>query len=451
MGRENREKDCLIRRAMSGPPQWLVVGTYGEHLPHVKGKAKGVYSIPLKKNGTKTQPPKHQLTHLKNPTWIQTYRDHSTKRLLLYVVDERYDPQGGTVTAAALDEETGDITQLGPSVLAGGKGTCHLCVSPGGKHVLVANYAGGSVCAIERYGDGSLGKLAATMQLPPAFGGEAISFPRTNLSRQDAGHAHMVKFVSPNRVLVPDLGCDIVWVINYDADAETPLSSPVASAKVPKLNGAGPRHVALHPRFPAVCVAYVAYELMSLVAAFDVNKDGELVGEPLYPGALCSFDMHMDTHSDDGLAPPFVEGRKKYGMHICEHNHTRGGVACSDMTTSIAAIRISPDGCWLVVSNRIVGSDGALSVVKLNKDGSFDGSVRGMASSNGLVPRDFIIVREESGNDVVLAANQESDTIYSIPLTGPKGNIELLSETPTPVCLAVAPEMDSEKINVKDI
>ena len=67
------------------------------------------------------------------------------------------------VVAARVDAATGELHQLGAPVSAGGEGTCHVSVAPGGAHVLAANYMGGSVCAIARRPDGSLD--ASSVQL----------------------------------------------------------------------------------------------------------------------------------------------------------------------------------------------------------------------------------------------------------------------------------------------
>ena len=76
-------------------------------------------------------------------------------------MDERYTPEGGYLWAVTLNEATAELTKLGKHVVAGGDGTCHVTVATGGKHVIVANYMGGTVSAVERMPDGSLGACTA--------------------------------------------------------------------------------------------------------------------------------------------------------------------------------------------------------------------------------------------------------------------------------------------------
>ena len=145
----------------------VVVGTYGEKLGHVDGKGKGVYVLKfdhakmdfVEPTGLFGAP---QLSHLKNPTYLARYRSSPEGPCVLYIVDECCDG-AGSVTAASIDEETGEIKALGPAIPAAvdargeqGAGCCHISVSPGGEHVLAANYGGGSLVAIGRKSDGSL-------------------------------------------------------------------------------------------------------------------------------------------------------------------------------------------------------------------------------------------------------------------------------------------------------
>ena len=150
-------------------------------------------------------------------------------------MDERNDG-AGSVNAAKIDETTGELTQLAPSVPAevdlrpgAGAACCHISVTPGGKHVLAANYLGGSIVAIARKPDGSLDESTVQyLHFPPAS--HPIAFPMPNAKRQESSHAHMALASSGTKgvtILVPDLGSDVVWSVPYDA------SKPAASLGVP--------------------------------------------------------------------------------------------------------------------------------------------------------------------------------------------------------------------------
>jgi 6-phosphogluconolactonase (cycloisomerase 2 family) len=117
----------------------VFVGTYGEKLGHVEGKGEGVYVLRFDPITETFAAPsgligKAQLRGLTNPTYLCTHRDPTTCELHLYVVDEKYGDAGGTVVAARVDEDTGELQELSRPVPAGGTGTCHVTVAPGGKH-----------------------------------------------------------------------------------------------------------------------------------------------------------------------------------------------------------------------------------------------------------------------------------------------------------------------------
>eukprot|EP00965_Chrysotila_dentata_P010756 349676-Pleurochrysis_carterae.AAC.2 len=161
---------------------------------------------------------------------------------------------------------------MGETVCVRGRATCFLTVAPGGEHILVANYLDGSLVAVDRHADGTLGAVHEVKLPPSEYAGAVGSFPRANADRQDDAHAHMVKVSKVNEdgsamLLVPDLGCDCVWMVEYTPRrAELPMRVvgmwPEQQGDVPA--GAGPRHVVLHPS-KDVNVAYVACELSSQV------------------------------------------------------------------------------------------------------------------------------------------------------------------------------------------
>jgi 6-phosphogluconolactonase (cycloisomerase 2 family) len=304
--------------------------------------------------------------------------------------------------------------------------------------VLAANYMGGSLCAIARRPDGSLdGARVQIVTLPPAS--HPITYPLPNAGRQEKAHAHMVVF-SQNSVLVPDLGSDLVWALAYDAEANEPLSPPKPTASVPMLAGGGPRHVALHPTKP---VAYVAYELTSVVAAYATDpSSGAIVGPPLPPGPLCVLDGKAGALTCGPEAEEKDAGQAYAHLLQREPNGQVGhGLKawCAEAKTSIAAIRVSPSGSQLVVSSRLVGAPGALSALDLDASGRLtDGSTR-IASTLGRTPRDFALLPTSRGDTLALAANQDSDSIVAL-CPGHTEPVELTTLVPTPVCLCFAPE-----------
>ena len=458
----------------------VIIGTYGEKLGHVHGKGSGVYVLQFdhalesftKSSSAKSSKyflGKPQLSELKNPTYLTSYRRSEEDDHVLYVVDERYDT-AGTVSAATVNTETGELSALGPVIPAavdakGAKGAacCNISVSPGGEHVVAANYAGGSVVAISRKADGSLDPSNVQyIVLPPKS--EKIKFPGPNAPRQESAHAHMCIFsagTDSTTVLVPDLGSDLVWSIPYNASSKsTPLSAPVATtAGHASLKGGGPRHVAVHHRESPSGVftpfAYVAYELTSQVAAFALNpKTGAIAdGPPIdivnaMQGCTVPF---LGAHVTGGKYRANMKKDMTYQRLVEGHGagELESGV-CSDKATSLAAVRVTcGNGVpYVIASNRIVNGTGAVSAMPLANTGRFCKDSVNITSTLGRTPRDFAFLnprpasikgrkRGRATHDGVLAlaANQDTDEITLLK-DGKEPKV-LTKEIPTPVAMCM--------------
>ena len=226
--------------------------------------------------------------------------------------------------------------------------------------------------------------------------------------------------------------------------------------------------MALHPTLP---VAYVAYELTSLVAAFEVDAaTGRLADTPLPPGPVCVLDTRgaaeaaaarvapQSPESKPSLTPPRVTLPEGCAFAAPDppgtYAHLLAGDRCSDAATSIAACRVAPDGRHLFVSNRVVDGEGAISALQLEPNGQLldPKGAEGAASFAGTrdrTPRDFVLLRAGSdGAPLLLAANQDSHTLYAVPLAAcaacaacpAGGGTRLVAKVPSPVCIAVPPE-----------
>lgn len=156
--------------------------------------------------------------------------------------------EAGSVSAFAVDPATGGLKLLN-TVSSGGKGPAHLSLHPDGKHVLVANYFGGSVAVLPIHDDGSLGEASDVQKDSGTVGPTtATNAPPGSfaISGHDQAHAHMIEADPTGRfVLHTDLGLDRIYVWKFDASAGklTPSDPPFVS--VPP--GDGPRHFAFHP------------------------------------------------------------------------------------------------------------------------------------------------------------------------------------------------------------
>jgi 6-phosphogluconolactonase len=322
-----------------------------------------------------------------NPTFLAVHPSLSTlysaERPVLYAANETgRGAQGGTIAAFALDRQTGQLTLLN-SQSSRGSGPCHVSVDSWGRCVLAANYGSGSVAALPVRGDGSLGEAVGFVQ----HAGSSV-----NPGRQGGPHAHFIQPDPANRfALVCDLGLDQVLVYRLDAARATlePNDPPFAALK----RGAGPRHLAFHPK--GRC-AYVINELDSTLTAF-------------------SYDARRGTLREFQTVSALPEGWTN--------------------RNSTAEVEVHPSGRYLYGSNR--GHD-SIAVFALDQK---TGRMRLLQhqSTLGKAPRNFAI---DPTGQWLLAANQDTDNVVVFRIDPASGGL-----TPTgqsvqvgaPVCLKFVP------------
>ncbi|HEX8282943.1 MAG TPA: lactonase family protein [Pyrinomonadaceae bacterium] len=305
-------------------------------------------------------------------------------RRFLYAVNEVEDFGGaksGAVSAFAVEPKTGALRLLNQRASKGGA-PCYVTLDASGRFLLVANYSGGNVAALPVNEDGSLG--------------EAVDVERgagrgPNRERQEAPHAHSVLLDGANRfAYVCDLGTDKVMV--YRFDARNGALSQNAPPSVSMKPGAGPRHLAFHPKGRFV---YVLNELDSTVTAL-------------------------------------------------AHDAARGTLRASQTVSLLPAgftgantgadIHLTPDGRFLYCSNR--GDDSIAGFVVNSHTGGL--RLVGHTPAGGQTPRNFVI--DPSGR-YLLVANQKSDNIVSFridPTTGALRPTGQTARVPSPVCLKLA-------------
>ena len=184
----------------------------------------------------------------------------------LYAVNEvgNYKgPNSGGVSAFSVDRASGKLTFIN-EVASRGADPCYIIVDKSGKHVLVANYTGGSVAVFPVLEGGKLGEATAFVQ-HTGHGADP--------KRQEGPHAHSIDLSPDNRfAFVDDLGLDEILTYKFDATKGT--LSPNDPPFVKLDPGAGPRHFVLHPSGK---FAYVVAEMQSTVTALSVDlKTGTL-------------------------------------------------------------------------------------------------------------------------------------------------------------------------------
>lgn len=220
---------CFVSTSLLADSYYVYFGTY------TGPKSQGIY---VSRFDTKTGvlSPAELAGETKDPSFLAL---HPTGKFLYSVneVSEFKGKAGGGVSAFQIDTKTGRLKALN-SESSGGAAPCHLIVDRAGKHVLVANYAGGSVGVLPIAADGALKPMATFVQ---------HTGKGPNPARQEGPHAHAIYLDSANRyALVSDLGLDKVLIYRFDAGTG---SLAVNDAPLAQFNpGAGPRHFALHPR-----------------------------------------------------------------------------------------------------------------------------------------------------------------------------------------------------------
>ncbi len=359
----------------SSPPGELIIGTYTERLPHVDGQAEGILSCRYEAG---TIGPPRVLARTRNPSFIVLSPD----RTRLYAVNETVDFEGqpgGGVTAFARDPGSGGLSLLNTRP-SGGVEPAHLELDPSGRFLLVANYRSGSVSVFSLEADGSIGPMTDHVQ----HEGSSV-----HPVRQTGPHAHMIMFdPADGDVLVPDLGLDAV--LRYELTDEGKLLERPGQ-RIVMAPGAGPRHLAFHP---GGSYLLLVNELDNTAVALRREASGFVITD-----VASTLPQGFDGHSQ------------------------------------AAAIRVSPSGRSVLVSNRGVDSD-TIAVFRFDADkGTLD--LAQLVPAQGREPRDFIVTAD---GRFVIVASQDSDALAVMEFDEDGPGLRYLSSTPvpTPVCLRIA-------------
>ena len=183
--------------------------------------------------------------------------------------DQAGSDKQGTASAYSVNRTDGAL-QLLNTVPTGGAGPTYVSVHPGGRHLLVANYFGGSVAVLPILADGRLGEAsdvkidAGTIGPRRATHAPPGSFA---VSGHDRTHAHMIQSDRSGRfVLHADLGLDMLFVWRFDEQQGTLAPNDPASFQLPA--GDGPRHFHFHPNGRWL---YSVQEEGSTIAVFDYD------------------------------------------------------------------------------------------------------------------------------------------------------------------------------------
>jgi 6-phosphogluconolactonase len=158
------------------------------------------------------------------------------------------DDKQGTVSAFEISRADGNLKLLN-TVRSGGAGPTYISIHPNGRHLLIANYFGGSVAVLPILADGRLGDpsdvKADAGKIGPAKAPHAPpgSFA---FSGHDRTHAHMIQADPSGRyVFHVDLGLDLIYAWKFDSERGVLTPNDPPSVALPP--GDGPRHFHFHP------------------------------------------------------------------------------------------------------------------------------------------------------------------------------------------------------------
>ncbi|HEY8478927.1 MAG TPA: beta-propeller fold lactonase family protein, partial [Spirillospora sp.] len=192
-----------------------------------------------------------------------------------------------------------------------GAAPCHLSLTPGGGHLVVADYGSGTVRAVPLSPDGG---FAGSPLVAAGHGGGPVA------DRQEGPHAHGSAHAPDGTVLTTDLGADLVRSFRIEDGAlrligETPLPP-----------GCGPRHLAVHPSGHVYVVTELAVTMLVLRPAGGYARLEVVAESPATADSAGGADLAAAIGLGDG------------GAHV--YTTTRG----ADVVT---AHRVADDGAAL--------------------------------------------------------------------------------------------------------
>lgn len=280
-----------------------------------------------------------------NPSWLVI----DSSRQFLYTVNETGEFGGkptGALSVYSINRESGALTAL-QQVPSRGAAPCHLSIDRTGRHLMVANYMGGSAAVFPIGKDGQLGGLGSFIQ----HAGFSV-----HPERQNGPHAHSIQATPDNRfVTVTDLGIDKVMVYPFDAEAGS--LDTLRPVKVSLPPGSGPRHLAYSRDGKSI---YVLNELTSTVAVFSWDaKTGNMTPmqtAPILTGSFIGVNTGAEILVDNSGKFLYVSNRGDDSIGLFSIEPTDGRLTPVEWFPCGGRgprhMEIDPTGKWLMVANQ---------------------------------------------------------------------------------------------------
>lgn len=276
-----------------------------------------------------------------NPSFLTV----TEKGKILFACSDVSDSLNAEVHAFAFDANAGELTRVN-SVSSRGENPVYVSLPTEEQHVAVANYTSGSAAVLRLSSTGAFTDTASSMRF---FG----TGPNTN--RQEKSHIHGAFFSPDNRfLLLPDLGADRIWVLQYRPN-EIPALVHDSAQDITNVPGSGPRHLVFHPKGNWL---YVVEELSGTVAVFSfVNGQAT----PVQRVFAYSKQQEVYNSGDIHFSP---DGKFLYVSNRWDKENTLAIFAVDSQTGHAALVghqstlgehprnfAISPSGKFLLVAN----------------------------------------------------------------------------------------------------